>query len=415
MQTLLRNIRWLAGIREKGVKHVAGKDMADLPTLENAFLLIEGERIADFGPMVDCPERADMEIDCNGSAVLPSFVDAHTHLVYAATREGEFEDRIKGLSYEEIAARGGGILNSAQKLLDASEVDLFESTWNRLQQAIHMGTGAIEIKSGYGLSLEGELKMLRVIRRMKETALIPIKATFLGAHAFPKEFKENHEGYIRLIIEEMLPKIVDEGLADYIDAFCETNYFSPEETDRLLEAGSKFGLKAKVHVNQFSSIGGLQTCLKHGALSVDHLEVMTDQDIADLQSAQTYPVVLPGCSFFINIPYAPARKLIDAGLPLVIATDHNPGSATSANMLFNISLACIKMGLLPNEAINAATINGASALELSAELGSITKGKLANLIITKPIPSLAYLPYSVANPVIQKVLVRGSAQPVLMG
>lgn len=411
MSLLLRNIKTLAGIRLADVKHVAGTDMAELPAIENAFLLIKGDKIDRFGPMSECPERADETIDCTGKTVLPSWVDSHTHLVYAAPRESEFEDRIRGLSYEQIATRGGGILNSAKKLRDASEDQLFADAWQRLQEVISMGTGAIEIKSGYGLTVESELKMLRVIQRLKAESPIPVKATFLGAHAYPAEYKEDHEGYLRLLIDEMLPRIAHEGLADYIDAFCESNYFSPEETDHLLEAGTKHGLKAKVHINQFTSIGGLQTCLKHGALSVDHLEEMTDQDIDDLTRSETYPVVLPGCSFFIRIPYAPARKMIDAGLPLVIATDHNPGSATSANMLFNISLACVKMGLLPNEAINATTINGAAALELSDTVGSITEGKLANLIITKEIPSIGFLPYSVANPVLDQVIVRGQVYP----
>jgi imidazolonepropionase len=375
-----------------------------LQKINDAFVLVENGIIKDFGEMNAAPERADEVIDATGKFVFPSWCDSHTHLVYAAPRESEFVDKIKGLSYEEIAAKGGGILNSAKRLNETSEEELFDSAWQRLEEIKIQGTGAVEIKSGYGLSYEGELKMLRVIRSLKEKSKLTIKATFLGAHAFPMEYKQNHEGYIELLLEKLLPQIADEGLADFIDVFCEQNYFSAAETDRILEAGVRYGLKPKVHVNQFNIIGGVQASVKHGALSVDHLEHLSDEDILTLKNAETIPVALPGCSFFLQIPYTPARRIIDAGLPLALASDYNPGSTPSGNMSFVVSLACIQMKMLPEEAINSATINAAYAMGIENELGSICKGKKANLFITKPMPSLAYLPYSFGSNLVERVI-----------
>jgi imidazolonepropionase len=381
-----------------------GAEMKQLQTINDAFVLVENGIIKDFGEMNAAPERADEVIDATGKFVFPSWCDSHTHLVYAAPRESEFVDKIKGLSYEEIAAKGGGILNSAKRLNETSEEELFDSAWQRLEEIKIQGTGAVEIKSGYGLSYEGELKMLRVIRSLKEKSKLTIKATFLGAHAFPMEYKQNHEGYIELLLEKLLPQIADEGLADFIDVFCEQNYFSAAETDRILEAGVRYGLKPKVHVNQFNIIGGVQASVKHGALSVDHLEHISDKDILTLKNSETMPVALPGCSFFLQIPYTPARRIIDAGLPLAVASDYNPGSTPSGNISFVVSLACIQMKMLPEEAINAATLNAAYAMEVENELGSICKGKKANLFITKPMPSLAYLPYSFGSNLVERVI-----------
>jgi imidazolonepropionase len=350
---------------------------------------------------------ADETIDCMGRIILPTWCDSHTHLVFAATREGEFVDRINGLTYEEIAAKGGGILNSAKKLQQASKDDLYAAAEVRLQEVMKLGTGAIEIKSGYGLSVEGELKMLRVIKRLKAQYSIPIKATFLGAHAIPQEFKENRMAYIDLIIDEMLPKIAVENLADCIDVFCEKGYFTTEETDRILKAGQQYGLIPKVHVNQFNAIGGVEISVQNNALSVDHLEVITDYDIDILKASETMPVALPSCSFFLGIPYTNGKKIIDNGLPLALATDYNPGSTPSGNMNFVVSLACIQMKLTPEEAINAATINGAYAMNLSDKLGSISKGKLANFLITKPITSYNFIPYNFGNSCVDQVYIKG--------
>ncbi len=404
---LIKNIKTLYGIRRDDELLVSGADMKELPAIDNAWLLIEDGLIKAFGPAAQQPERADEVIDATGKLVLPAWCDSHTHIVYAGSREGEFADKIKGLTYEEIAARGGGIVNSAKRLADATEQELFESAWHRLHEMRSQGTGAVEIKSGYGLSYEGELKMLRVIRQLKEESPLAIKATFLGAHAYPPQYKDNHGGYINLLINELLPVIAGEGLADYIDVFCEQNYFTVEQTDRILAAGVKHGLKPKVHVNQFNVQGGVEVSVKHGALSVDHLELMSDEDIETLKGSATMPVALPGCSLFIKIPYTPARRIIDAGLPLALATDFNPGSAPSGNMNLINSLACINMGMLPEEVVNASTLNGAYAMGLAARLGSVTVGKVANLIITRPAESLAALPYYFgANPV-EKTLVAG--------
>lgn len=408
MRILLTNIQELLQVRETPIDKVSGSDMAILPTLKDAFLLIENDLIADFGLMSELTETTfDQKINCDGSVVLPAWCDSHTHIVYAGSREQEFVDRINGLSYEEIANRGGGILNSAKKLNETTEDEIYHQSKKRLEEVISQGTGAVEIKSGYGLSVEGELKMLRVIKRLKENYPLPIKATFLGAHAFPTEFKENHQGYIDLIVNEMLPKIGQENLADYIDAFLETGYFSVDETIQIMEAGKKYGLRAKIHVNQFTAINGIKTCVDYDALSVDHLEVVTDEDIESLKNSNTIAVALPSCSFFISIPYTPARKMMDAGLPLALATDFNPGTTPSGNMNLVVATACIKMKMTPEEAINAATINGAYAMGISETHGSITVGKKANLIITKPISSYYQIPYAFGSNLIQDVIIEG--------
>ena len=409
MTTLFINIKELIQVREISIKKVSGAEMNILPTIKNAFLLIEKDRIIDFGPMQSLLVSADKIIDCTDKMILPTWCDSHTHIVYAGNREQEFIDRIKGLSYEEIANNGGGILNSAKKLQEASELELFEQSAIRLEEVMHLGTGAIEIKSGYGLTLEAELKMLRVIKKLRENYNFPIKATFLGAHAFPSKYKNNKEEYINLIINEMLPKIAQENLADFIDVFCEKGYFSVEDTYRILSAGRKYGLLPKVHVNQFTTMGGVEVCVKHKALSVDHLEVLNDDDIKALISSETMPVALPSCSYFLSIPYTPSRKLIDNGLPLALASDFNPGSTPSGNMNFVIATACIKMGMTPEEAINAATLNGAYAMNLSDVVGSITKGKKANFIITKKIPSYGFIPYSFGSNLIDTVFINGKS------
>lgn len=408
MTTLLTNIAELLQIREASVDKVSGAEMTVLPTLKNAWLLIEDSLISDFGLMENYPDfHVDHTIDASGSVVLPTWCDSHTHIVYAGNREQEFVDRINGLSYEEIFNRGGGILNSAKKLNETSEEDIYNQSKTRLEEVMKLGTGAVEIKSGYGLTVQGELKMLRVIKKLAENYPVKIKSTFLGAHAFPMEYKENHAAYIDLIIDEMLPEIAAENLADYIDAFCETGYFSVEETERIILAGKKLGLGAKIHVNQFNAIGGIQMCVQNQAVSVDHLEVLTDEDIEALKNSDTMPVALPSCSYFLSIPYTPARKMLDAGLPLALATDFNPGSTPSGNMNFVVATACIKMKMTPEEAINAATINGAYAMGISGTHGSITKGKKANLIITKPITSYYQLPYAFGSNLIRKVLIDG--------
>jgi len=412
MKTIIKNIKGLVGIRKMEQQWVSGKGMDQLETLENAYLAIEGENIVDFGKMEDLAivDWRDLNvIDAEGRFVLPTYVDSHTHIVWAGSRVGEFVDRIHGLSYEEIAARGGGILNSAQKLRETSEEELYQSAKKRIEEVMHLGTGAIEIKSGYGLSVEGELKMLRVIKRLRETMPLTIKSTFLGAHAFPAEYKNNRKGYIRLIIDEMLPRIADLGLAEYIDAFCETGYFSVEETVEIMEAGEKYGLVPKIHVNQFNAIGGVEAAVQHKALSVDHLEEMNEDDFNALTSGTTMPVVLPSCSFFLSIPYAPARKMIDSGLPVAIATDFNPGSTPSGNMQFAVATACIKMRLTPEESINASTLNGAYAIGIAETHGSITIGKKASFFITNKIDSYAFMPYSFGTDNIDTVFIKGKA------
>lgn len=407
MPTLIKNIKGLVQVRDASVKKVSGAEMSELPTIHDAYLLMENGVITDFGPMSDNLPDAAHTIDASGRFVLPSWCDSHTHIVYAGNREQEFVDRINGLSYEQIASRGGGILNSAAKLNSTSEEELYQQSRRRLDEVMKLGSGAVEIKSGYGLTVEGELKMLRVIAKLKEDYPVAIKSTFLGAHAFPAEFKNDHKGYVDMIINEMLPAIAADGLADYIDVFCEDGYFSVDETQLIIEAGAKYGLPAKIHVNQFNAIGGVAASVRLNALSVDHLEVMTSDDIAALLGTSTMPVALPSCSFFLGIPYTPARDMIKAGLPLALATDFNPGSTPSGNMNFVVSLACIKMKMTPEEAINAATINGAYAMGLSDTHGSITVGKAANLIITQPLHSIYELPYYFGSNLISTVIVNG--------
>lgn len=405
---LIKNIKYLleGNVKDKPLK---GEDLSTVSIIENAWLQTNEGRIKDFGQMNTCPHPSDQEevIDASGKALLPSWVDSHTHLVFAGSREKEFEMRLGGKSYEEIAAAGGGILNSAKKLRETSEEALFDSAWKRLNEVIRLGTGAIEIKSGYGLNIDAELKMLRVIKRLKEKSPIPIKATFLGAHSYPSEFKDDHQAYIKMIIEEMLPQIAKEGLADYIDAFCEKVAFSAEETEQIIEAGEKYGLKAKIHTNQFNCMGGIDVCVKHNALSVDHLEVVNENEIELLKNSETIATLLPSAPFFLNDPYQPARELIDGGAAIALASDYNPGSSPSGNMNLVLALACIKLQMTPEEAINAATINGAYALELANEVGSISPGKKANLILTKEIPSIAYLPYAFGTNLIDQVIING--------
>lgn len=408
MTTLIINIKELLQVENVPKKMVCGAAMKALPTIKNAFLLIEDEIIQDFGKMEDLPKiNADKTIDATGKMVLPTWCDSHTHIVYAGNREQEFIDRINGLSYEEIANNGGGILNSAQRLQLTSEEDLYQQSAKRIEEIMKLGTGAVEIKSGYGLTTEAEIKMLRVIKKLNENYPITIKSTFLGAHALPSEFKNNKSGYLDKVIDEILPLVAKEHLAEYIDVFCETGYFSVDDTDRLLKAGVTYGLIPKIHVNQFTAIGGVEVGVKYKALSVDHLELMRDEDIEVLKNTGTMPVALPSCSYFLSIPYTPARKIIDAGLPLALATDYNPGSTPSGNMNFVISTACIKMKMTPEEAINAATINGAYAMGLEKTHGSICKGKKANFMITKEIPSYGFLPYSFGNSHIDKVFIEG--------
>ncbi len=408
MTTLIFNIKALLQIRNSNVIKVSGKEMKQLPTLENAYVLIENTTIKDYGSMQDLNGiNADKTIDANGKMVLPCWCDSHTHIVYAGHREQEFVDRINGLSYAEIANRGGGILNSSKTLQNTSEDELYYQSVMRVKAVMKLGTGAIEIKSGYGLTIDAELKMLRVIQRIKEDFPIEVKATFLGAHAIPNTYKDNKEGYLNLIIKDMLPKIAKEQLADYIDVFCEKGYFSLEDTDKILSAGKEYNLIPKIHVNQFNAFGGVALGVKHKALSVDHLEELNDKDIIALKKGGTMPVALPSCSYFLSIPYTPARQIIDAGLPLALATDYNPGSTPSGNMNFVISTACIKMKMTPEEAINAATINGAYAMGISEICGSITKEKKANLIITKNIPSYNYLPYTFGDNHIDSVIING--------
>lgn len=411
MKLFIKNIKELVQVETAPVVKRSGSEMSQLESIKDAFLAIEDGKIVAFGKMSDWPgitDWRDLEvIDASGKMVFPSWCDPHTHLVFAASREGEFVDRINGLTYEEIAAKGGGILNSAKKLANASEDELFESALVRLNEVISMGTGAIEIKSGYGLSIDAELKMLRVIKRLKESTPAVVKANFLGAHAIPLEYRSNREVYINQIINDMLPVIREEGLADFIDVFCESNYYTPEETDRILEAGKKIGLTPKIHVNQFNAIGGVQVGVKHQALSVDHLEVMRPEDIESLKNTVTMPTALPSCSFFLGIPYAPVKEMIAAGLPVALATDYNPGSTPSGNMNFVVALGCIRMKLTPEQAINAATINAAYAMGVSDQLGSIAIGKRANVFITREIPSYAFIPYSFGNNVVETVILNG--------
>jgi imidazolonepropionase len=409
MTTLIYDIGILVNVRDVH-NLLYGKDLALLPCIHKAFLIVEDGKIADYGSMEEIPFPVTdfkTRYSAEGRCILPSFCDSHTHLVFAGSREDEFVDKIKGLSYAEIAARGGGILNSAKRVQETSEELLFQQSFKRLQEVITSGTGAIEIKSGYGLIVEDELKMLRVIRRLKQEASIPVRSTFLGAHTIPDPYKNNKEAYIRLIIEEMLPRVGKEGLADYIDVFCEKGFYSPEETIQICLAGKEYGLKPKIHANQLNISGGVQAGVKLNAVSVDHLESMDEEAIDCLARSKTIGTLLPTAAFFLRMPYQPARKLIESNCAIALASDYNPGSSPSGNMNFVVALGCIQMRMLPEEAINASTLNGAYAMELQDEVGSITKGKRANLLMTVPVPSVQYLPYSFGSNLIEKVMVNG--------
>ncbi|WP_179354416.1 imidazolonepropionase [Winogradskyella vidalii] len=408
MSVLIKNIKQLVQVHEHNITIVKGSDMKNLPVLENAYLYIVHDTIIEYGPMEDC-EGFDAEtiIDATGKIVLPSWCDSHTHVVYAGDRTSEFVDRINGLSYAEIASKGGGILNSAKLLQDTSEKEIYEQSLQRLNELIAMGTGALEIKTGYGLTLEAELKMLRVIKQLKQESLANIVPTLLAAHAIPEEFKSKKQDYINFITEELIPQAAELHIAHYVDAFCEQGYFDIKDTEAILKAGAAHNLQPKIHVNQFNILGGIALGVKYNALSVDHLEEINDEDIEALKDSETMPVALPGCSYFISIPYTQARKIIDAGLPLAIASDYNPGTAPSGNMNFIVSAACVKLKMTPEEAINAATINGAYAMGISSMYGSITRGKKANIIITKPMNHYSEIPYAFAHNPIEQVLING--------
>lgn len=409
MSLLIENIKSLVNIEYESRKWVAGKDMQNLETIENAYLLIKEDKITDFGKMSDLnsDDFNGEVIDATGKMVFPSFCDSHTHLVYAGSREIEYGDKIRGLSYEEIAKRGGGILNSAKLLHNTSEDSLYDQALNRINEIIGFGTGAVEIKSGYGLTTEDELKMLRVIKRLKETTPITIKSTFLGAHAVPAEYKGKQDDYVDLIINEMIPLVATEELADYIDVFCDKGFFTVEQTDRILMAGMKYGLKPKIHANELDYSGGIQVGVKYNALSVDHLEFTGDDEIKALLGSETMPTLLPGAAFFLGMVDPPVRNMINAGLPVALASDYNPGSSPSGNMKFIMSLGTVKLRMLPEEVINASTINGAYAMGLQEDLGSIAKGKIANVFITKEIPSYEFLPYAYTSDLIDQVILNG--------
>ena len=414
MKTLILNIKQLVQTELSPRKWVAGKDMARLGILENAYLLVEEDKIAGFGKMEDLDREAvyaggDIvkEIDATGRLVMPSYCDSHTHLVYAGSREIEYIDKIRGLSYEEIAKRGGGILNSCERIRKASEEELFDAAYDRIQEIAGFGTGAVEIKSGYRLDTESELKMLRVIRRLKAETPLLIKSTFLGAHAVPLEYKGRQTEYVDLIINEMIPMVAAEELADYIDVFCDKGFFTVEDTDRMLNAGMKYGLRAKIHANELDYSGGVQVGVKYNAISVDHLECMGEEEIACLLESETMPTVLPGAAFFLNMPYSPVRKMIQAGLPVALASDYNPGSSPSGNMKFIMSLGCINYKMLPEEVINATTLNSAYAMGVEEEAGSIAVGKLANFYITTPISGIEYLPYAYTADLIEAIFLKG--------
>ena len=413
MKTLITNIRYLL-MAERSPRLIArGSEMADVAVVENAWLLIDGELIADFGCMDVLPDMDGaafdefIEIDADGKTVMPSFCDSHTHLVYAGSREIEYSDKIRGLSYEEIAKRGGGILNSAKRLHDTSEDELYEQSMERVHEIISMGTGAVEIKSGYGLNTEDELKMLRVIKRIKETTPLLVKSTFLGAHAFPAEYKSRPDEYVDLIINEMIPLVAAEELADYIDVFCDKGFFTTEQTERILMAGIKYGMKPKIHANELAFSGGIQVGVKYGSLSVNHIEYTGKDEINALLNSETMPTILPGAAFFLNMPFAPARDMMNAGLPVAIASDYNPGSSPSGNMKLMMSFACVNYRMLPQEALTAATLNSAYAMGVSDVAGTICPGKLANIIITRPIPSLEFIPYAYGSDLIDSVMLRG--------
>ena len=408
MRLLITNIGILAGLDKEQKLRLCGSEMKQFLTIENAWLLIEDSRFKDWGTMSEMPSEgipSDKTIDAGGGAVLPSWCDPHTHIVFAGSREGEFVDKICGLSYAEIAKRGGGILNSADLLYTLSEDELYSSAMRRVDEIIRKGTGCVEIKSGYGLKTEDELKMLRVIRRIKETTPLKVKSTFLGAHAVGRGYSQ--PDYVDLVVNEMIPEVGKEHLADYVDVFCDEGFFTPEETARILEAASKWGMMPKIHADELASSGGVEVGVKHGALSVDHLESMTVEEIELLRGTSTMPTVLPGTSFFLNLPYGKARQMVDAGLAVAVASDYNPGSTPSGDMKFIVSLACIKLRLLPAEALNAATINSACAMGESKDYGSIAVGKVANVFITDPIPSISYIPYAYTTPIVKKVILSG--------
>lgn len=412
MKTIIYNIGTLAGILPEGVLKLEGEQMNKVESIKDAYLVIEEGVISDFGPACNAPASEEGPkyemIDAKGGFVMPCFCDSHTHIVYAGCRDGEFRDKIDGLSYEEIAARGGGILNSADLLHETSEDELYRQSMERVKEIMSMGTGAVEIKSGYGLTVEDELKMLRVIKRIKETAALTVKANFLGAHAVGRAYRGRQSEYVDLVCDEMIPKVAETGLADFVDIFCDAGFFTVEETAKILEKAGKYGIRGKIHANELEVSGGVQVGVRYDALSVDHLEKTTDAEIEALRGSNTMPTMLPGCSFFLGIPYGRAKDYIKAGLPVALASDYNPGSSPSGNMRFVMALGCIKMRLTPEQSFNACTINSAYAMGVSQCLGSVTKGKKANLIITKPITSLAFIPYSHQTPIIEKVIIAGN-------
>ena len=416
MSLLVKNIGTIVGVDESGRSRVAGKDMDHVGTVSNAWLLTDGTRIKDYGSMDKLPEATGCDvIDAGGGWLFPSFCDSHTHIVYAGSREQELLDKINGLSYEEIAKRGGGILNSADRLHSTSEDELYRQAMERIGEIVSMGTGLVEIKSGYGLTLEDELKILRVIRRIKENAPLEVRATFLGAHAVGRAYKGRQAEYVEHVCNDMIPAVAKEGLAEYVDVFCDRGFFTVEETAKIIETGARYGLRAKIHANELAVSGGVEVGVEHGALSVDHLESMGDEQIEALSGSETMPTMLPGCAFFLGIGYPPARRMIDAGLAVALASDYNPGTAPSGNMRFVVSLASIKMKMTPAEALNAATLNSACAMGESKDFGSITRGKVANFYITKPLPSLAFLPYAHQTPVIEQIVLKGKVVSLMIG
>lgn len=411
MRTLIKNIKELVQVERNPRLRVCGKDMAKMDTIKNAYLIVDGEKIAEFGPMSELKEQTfDKEVDATGRMVFPSFCDSHTHLVYAGSREIEYIDKIRGLSYDEIAKRGGGILNSAKRVQEASEDELYEDAMKRLEQMIGFGTGAVEIKSGYGMTTEAELKMLRVIRRLKENSPLTIKATLLGAHGIPMEYRGRQEKFVDMVIDEMIPQAAAEGLADYIDVFCDKGFFTCEDTARMLEAGAKYGMRPKIHANEMANSGGIQVAVKYNALSCDHLEYTGDDEIACLLGSETMPTILPGAAFFLNMVHAPVRKMMDAGLGVALASDCNPGSSPSPNMQLILSMACVNYRMLPEEAFNATTINSGYAMGVSDQLGSIAVGKRANFYITKPISTYEYMPYAYGENKVERVFLNGKEQ-----
>lgn len=415
MKILLENIKELVQVEHDTFDFRSGKEMSTVNTIKNAFLIIRDELIESFGPMAELKDvyRDDdllIEIDCSDRLVYPSFCDSHTHLVYPGPREKEFVDRIKGLSYEQIAQNGGGILNSAKRMHEASEEELYNDAMERIIEIMKLGTGAVEIKSGYGLNVEDELKMLRVIQRIKETAPLCVRSTFLGAHAIPLEYKSNPAEYVDIVINEMIPQVAAEELADYIDVFCDQGFFSVEDTERILMAGLKYGMRPKIHANELGLTGGIQAGVKYNALSVDHLEFVGAQEIEALKKSETMPTVLPGAAFFLGMKLSPVREMIEAGLPVALASDFNPGSSPSGNMSLISAMGCIRYKMLPEEVINATTINSAYAMGVSHKLGSIAKGKIANLFITTEIPGIEYLPYAFGSNLVETVILNGEVQ-----